>query len=46
VLADRQVIVNGPAPKVLAFEHPFVHDFFLGERGRRAVAALPPSASA
>jgi phospholipid/cholesterol/gamma-HCH transport system ATP-binding protein len=44
VLADRQVIVAGTPQEVLAFEHPFVHDFFLGERGRRAVAALAPSA--
>jgi len=40
VLADRRVIVTGTAQEVRAFEHPFVHDFFLGERGRRAVAAL------
>ena len=46
VLADRKVIVTGTPQEVLAFDHPFVHDFFLGERGRRAVAALPPSASA
>jgi len=44
VLADRQVIVAGTPQAVLAFEHPFVHDFFLGERGRRAVVALAPSA--
>jgi phospholipid/cholesterol/gamma-HCH transport system ATP-binding protein len=44
VLADRQVIVAGTPQEVLAFEHPFVHDFFLGARGRRAVAALAPSA--
>ena len=40
VLADRKVIVNGSAQEVLAFEHPFIHEFFLGERGRRAVVAL------
>ena len=44
VLADRHVIVTGTPQEVLAFEHPFVHDFFLGQRGRRAVAALAPSA--
>lgn len=45
VLADQHVIVAGTPQEVLAFEHPFVHDFFLGERGRRAVAALAPSAA-
>ncbi len=40
VLADRKVIVNGSAEEVLTFAHPFIRDFFLGERGRRAVAAL------
>lgn len=40
VLAERRVIVTGTAQQVLAFEHPFIHDFFLGERGRRAVVAL------
>jgi phospholipid/cholesterol/gamma-HCH transport system ATP-binding protein len=49
VLADRRVIVAGKPADVLTFEHPFVHDFFLGERGRRAVTALrkpprPPAA--
>jgi phospholipid/cholesterol/gamma-HCH transport system ATP-binding protein len=40
VLADRHVIVNASAQEVLTFEHPFIHDFFLGERGRRAVGGL------
>jgi phospholipid/cholesterol/gamma-HCH transport system ATP-binding protein len=38
VLADRQVIINAPIPEVLAFDHPFIKHFFLGERGQRAMA--------
>ncbi|HMN19999.1 MAG TPA: ATP-binding cassette domain-containing protein [Ottowia sp.] len=40
VLADRHVIVCAPVPEVLAFDHPFIHHFFLGERGRRAMELL------
>ena len=40
VLADQKVIVTGTAKEVIAFPHPFVHDFFLGERGQRAMELL------
>jgi len=40
VLADRKVIVNGPPKQVIAFQHPFIHHFFLGERGQRAMELL------
>jgi phospholipid/cholesterol/gamma-HCH transport system ATP-binding protein len=40
VLADRKVIVSGPAKDVIAYPHPFIHDFFLGERGQRAMELL------
>ena len=40
VLADRHVIVSGPPKEVIAFQHPFIHDFFLGERGQRAMELL------
>lgn len=40
VLADKHVIINAPVPEVLAFEHPFIRHFFLGERGQRAMALL------
>jgi phospholipid/cholesterol/gamma-HCH transport system ATP-binding protein len=40
VLADRRVIVNGAPKDVIAFQHPFVHDFFLGPRGQRAMELL------
>ncbi len=41
VLADKRVIVSGPPRQVMAFEHPFIRDFFLGPRGQRARSALP-----
>jgi phospholipid/cholesterol/gamma-HCH transport system ATP-binding protein len=40
VLADQKVIVNGPPKDVIAYPHPFIHDFFLGERGQRAMELL------
>jgi phospholipid/cholesterol/gamma-HCH transport system ATP-binding protein len=40
VLADRRVVVTGPPKEVIAFQHPFIHDFFLGERGQRAMELL------
>ncbi|MEO5659940.1 MAG: ATP-binding cassette domain-containing protein [Polaromonas sp.] len=45
VLADQKVIINDTPQKVVAFEHPFIHEFFLGERGQRAMAMLPDSPS-
>ena len=41
VLAERHVIIAAPVPEVLAFRHPFIEHFFLGERGRRALSDLP-----
>lgn len=40
VLADQKVIVTGKPRDVIAFQHPFVQDFFLGERGQRAMELL------
>ena len=40
VLANRQVIVNDVPRQVVAFPHPFIHEFFLGERGQRAMELL------
>ena len=40
VVADKHVIVNAPPREVIRFEHPFVHDFFRGERGIRAMEVL------
>ena len=40
VLADQKVIVSARPKDVIAFPHPFVHEFFLGERGQRAMELL------
>jgi phospholipid/cholesterol/gamma-HCH transport system ATP-binding protein len=40
VLADQRVIINDKPREVIAFRHPFVEDFFLGERGQRAMELL------
>jgi phospholipid/cholesterol/gamma-HCH transport system ATP-binding protein len=40
VLADKRVIVAATPKEVIAFQHPFIHDFFLGERGQRAMELL------
>ena len=41
VLADKRVIVTDTPQKVVQFEHPFIRQFFQGERGLRAMA--PPA---
>ncbi len=40
VLADKKVIIAAAPKDVIAFQHPFIHDFFLGERGQRAMELL------
>ena len=40
VLADKRVIVAASPKEVIAFQHPFIHEFFLGERGQRAMELL------
>mgnify|MGYP001194522505 CR=1 FL=1 len=46
VLADRHVITTGTAREVAQFDHPFIHHYFAGERGRRAMAQPPGPAAA
>lgn len=41
VLAEKKVIVSGPPRDVAYFDHPFTREFFLGERGLRALAPTP-----
>jgi phospholipid/cholesterol/gamma-HCH transport system ATP-binding protein len=40
VLADQRVIVSGRPREVIDHEHPFIQDYFLGGRGKRAMEAL------
>ena len=40
VVADKRIIVSGTPQEVMAYDHPFIHDFFLGERGKRAATLL------
>jgi phospholipid/cholesterol/gamma-HCH transport system ATP-binding protein len=40
VLAEKKVIVSGAPREVMNHPHPFIRDFFQGERGRRAQALL------
>jgi phospholipid/cholesterol/gamma-HCH transport system ATP-binding protein len=42
VLADRKVLVAAPVEEAAAVDHPFIREYFLGTRGRRALQALPP----
>lgn len=43
VLADRKVIVAAPLEQAAGVDHPFIREYFLGMRGRRALQALPAS---
>ena len=40
VVAEQRVIVAAPPREVIAFRHPFIEEFFLGERGQRAMELL------
>ncbi|NJS36490.1 MAG: ATP-binding cassette domain-containing protein [Brachymonas sp.] len=40
VLAQQKVIVKAPPKEVIAYPHPFIQEFFLGERGQRAMELL------
>ncbi|RQH04686.1 ABC transporter ATP-binding protein [Paraburkholderia dinghuensis] len=42
VLAERRVLVAAPVEEVAGVNHPFIREYFLGTRGRRALQALPP----
>ncbi len=40
VVADKHIIVSGTPQEVMAYEHPFIHNFFQGARGKRASVLL------
>jgi phospholipid/cholesterol/gamma-HCH transport system ATP-binding protein len=46
VLADQNIAALGTVSEVLAVPHPFIVNFFQGERGKRALEALEPSREA
>lgn len=41
VLADKHVVVNAAPQEVIKVEHPFIQEYFLGDRGGRALLGLP-----
>jgi phospholipid/cholesterol/gamma-HCH transport system ATP-binding protein len=41
VLADKHIIAYCAPENVVEFKHPFIETFFRGERGQRAIEALP-----
>lgn len=41
VLADKRVVIAAPVEEVAGLDHPFIHDYFLGPRGCRALLGLP-----
>ncbi len=41
VLADRKVLAAAPIAEVVKVDHPFIREYFLGERAQRALQALP-----
>lgn len=41
VLADKKVIASGSPEDILHVRHPFIEDFFLGNRGRKVLAGVP-----
>lgn len=40
VVADKHIVASGTPDEVMACDHPFVRDFFLGARGQRASSLL------
>ena len=46
VVADKHIVAEGSAAHVMAQPHPFIKEYFLGERGRRASALLQDSPQA
>lgn len=46
VLADQNIAALGTVPEVVMVPHPFIVNFFQGERGKRALEALQSSPGA
>lgn len=45
VLAEKRVLILDTPEKVIAYQHPFIDEFFNGARGKRAQAALKDRAA-
>ena len=43
VIADKHIIALGTIDEVIQYPHPFIKEFFLGARGRRALTVLDRS---
>ncbi|MBV8273068.1 MAG: ABC transporter ATP-binding protein [Cupriavidus sp.] len=41
VLADHKVLAAAPIQEVIKVDHPFIREYFLGDRAQRALQALP-----
>lgn len=46
VVADKHIVSEGSATHVMAQPHPFIQEYFLGERGQRASALLQTATKA
>jgi phospholipid/cholesterol/gamma-HCH transport system ATP-binding protein len=46
VLFMGELVAVGTVPEVVRVDHPFIRNFFLGDRGRRALSVLGPAALA
>lgn len=46
VLADHKVLAAAPLAEVVKVDHPFIREYFHGERAQRALQALRPGHSA
>ena len=41
VIGDKKVLAVGTIDELLSFDHPWVHEYFAGPRGRAALSAAP-----
>jgi len=46
VLADHKVLAAAPIQEVIKVDHPFIREYFLGDRAQRALQALPAPSGA
>jgi phospholipid/cholesterol/gamma-HCH transport system ATP-binding protein len=39
VIADKKIVAVGTIDELMLSKHPWIHEYFMGPRGRAAVAA-------